>query len=101
MKHGIVPCLYFSQVQYELLVIYLYHAESAIAYIVQVVYIWHIRPREYMYIVAISEADVDASKKPITAKDTEVAFSITFFAVMGFCWHPHPLQKQAAFCSRF
>ena len=43
--------------------------------------------------VAISEADVDASKKPITAKYTEVAFSVTFFAVMGSCWHPCPPQK--------
>ena len=33
--------------------------------------------------VAISEADVDASKKPIAAKNTDVAFSVTFFAVMG------------------
>ena len=36
--------------------------------------------------VAVSEADVDASKKPITATcmNTEVAFSVTFFTVMGF-----------------
>ena len=34
--------------------------------------------------VAISEADVDASKKSITAKNTEIAFSVTFFTVMGF-----------------
>ena len=32
--------------------------------------------------VAVSEADVDASKKPITVQNMEVAFS-TFFAVMG------------------
>ena len=34
--------------------------------------------------VAVSEADVDASKRPITTKKTEVAFSVTFFIVMGF-----------------
>ena len=28
--------------------------------------------------VAVSEVDVDASKKPITAKNTEAAFSIMF-----------------------
>ena len=33
--------------------------------------------------VAVSEVDVDTSKKPITAKNTEVAFSVTFFTVMG------------------
>ena len=33
--------------------------------------------------VAISEADMDASKKPIAAKNTDVAVSVTFFAVMG------------------
>ena len=55
-------------------------------------------------VLQYSEANVDASKKPITAKNTEVTFSVTFFAVMGFCWHPCPPQKRpqsAAFCSRF
>ena len=32
--------------------------------------------------VAVSEADVNASKKPITVQDTEVAFSV-FFTVIG------------------
>ena len=35
--------------------------------------------------VAVSEADMDASKKLITAKNTEVASSVTFFAVLGSC----------------
>ena len=34
--------------------------------------------------VAVSEADMDASKKSITAKNMEIAFSVTFFTVMGF-----------------
>ena len=34
--------------------------------------------------VAISEADVDARKKSIIVRNTEVAFSITFFTMMGF-----------------
>ena len=49
--------------------------------------------------VAVSEADMDASKKPLTAKNMEVAFSATFFAVMGFCWHPRPPQKWPQKCS--
>ena len=34
--------------------------------------------------IAVSEADVDANKKHITAKNTEVAFSVMFFTVTGF-----------------
>ena len=80
------------------------HAESAIAYIVQVVYgifahrsilltqEWYMcRVSKYVkarrvlqHSVAVSEADVDASKKPVIAKNTEVAFSVTFFTLMGF-----------------
>ena len=37
---------------------------------------------EVQLFVAFFEADVDASKKPITAQNTEVAFS-AFFTVMG------------------
>ena len=40
--------------------------------------------RVLQHSVAVSEADVDASKKPITVKNMEVAFSVTFFTVMGF-----------------
>ena len=38
--------------------------------------------RVLQHSVAVSEADVDASK-PITAKNTEVAFSVQFFAVLA------------------
>ena len=82
---------------------------------------WHICPRDltqewYMcrvskYVegtersVAVFEADADASKKPITAKNTEVVFSVTFLTVMVSCWHPRVRlgngYKSAAFCSRF
>ena len=41
--------------------------------------LWH---GELQCSVAVSEVDVDASKKPIIAKNTQVAFSVTFFIVM-------------------
>ena len=39
--------------------------------------------RVLQHSVAVSEVDVDASKKPITAKNREVAFSVSFFAVLA------------------
>ena len=83
----------------------IYHAESENAYIVQVIYLhgivahgkllltqeWYMcymcRVSKYVEaprVLQCSEADVDARKKSITAKNTEVTFSITFFTVMGF-----------------
>ena len=49
--------------------------------------------------IAVSEADMDASKKPIAAKNTEVTFSITFFTVMGFLLASMPASKTATKCS--
>ena len=57
--------------------------------------------------VAISEADVDASKSPITVKNTEVAFPITvknmevafsmFFTVMDFLLASTSASEIASF----
>ena len=53
--------------------------------------------------VAVSVADVDASKEPITAKDTEVTFSVTFFHCDDFLLARLPWKwlQNIVFCSRF
>ena len=43
--------------------------------------------------VAVSEADVDANKRPITVKNAEKATSM-FYTVMVSCWHPRLSQKR-------
>ena len=45
--------------------------------------------------ISFTEVDQDASKKPITVKNAEVAFFVTFFTVMDSYWHPHLPQKRA------
>ena len=50
------------------------------------------------HFVAVSEADGDASKKPITVQNMEVAFS-TFFTVMVASTSASEMATNAALCT--